>query len=248
MQRKYFLIFFSILTIGILSYYFSRDQTISGPKIKADQARQIASRITGFSLENEKGLPQLITVEVDIPFVKQNKSTQLWSINFKDYLVKSKKGLITSDKLDFNVFIDAETGQFIMARWVSKTPAEYAKPLPPSSVAEKQLESINTSYLEFVQTPTVSLSNALDELSANFGQITSASSEVTAICVVEKSTSYTGPMWVITTSGMPVSGMAARRPEIPLWERTSLTHSINATTGKWFRASNKPHWIELAKK
>jgi hypothetical protein len=142
----------------------------------------------------------------------------------------------------FDVYLNAETGQFLKAisRYERSDPDMGGE--PPAEMAEKQLGGgVYTGLVDDV--PPVSMLQAMDEAWA--ASPVTARQLIIWLVLHSHSTWKDRPTWIVLGRGTPpmdpIGGSHGR--EIPVWERNRKRCGVDASTGQFLFADNRPSVI-----
>jgi len=225
------------------------------------EALERASLFSGFHEKtatkslSEDDVKLITLVDTTTPFLSKFTNCQkVWKVLYENVMLNkkpSKKNTSTNDYLNFEVFIDSATGDFVKAICRLKE-LDPNKDLEVSaSIAEKQIG--NNGYETYAvpdSPPKIDLATAL------LGCFTNplATKEILAQYVLLKENGFPfKPMWIISFRGVPPSGRITfgappslhRDTSKPLYEWPDYTKSrvregISAITGKIRFSSSYP--------
>jgi len=229
-------------------------------------AVDMALKYTGFLVSNEELSDKIINdvtliemVDTTTPFIHDLiDGRKVWKVPFYNIRISEKKEMGEMEKKslsmrgidvyidnerDFDVYINAESGQLfkIIASFSEYDPA--LAPEPPYEIAEEQMRSINEKYLALPDSlPNVSFFDCLKRCFDPPEQ----SKEIIGFYVIVKDydrDKEAFPAWIIINKGFPPDQLSlppGAKDWIPVHHKNMRRNIFNAETGRFISADNGP--------
>lgn len=143
----------------------------------------------------------------------------------------------------FTVLLDETASQVLMVTAKRKDKDEEVIPEASPSIGEEQLKREGEVYHSLPKTPEpVTFWAALDRVYRSGIPRPIIAKEIDGYCVMySRFAEEPHPVWIIRLRGIPAAPV---RGDVPPWQITALRNVVDAKTGKWLFASNKPYLSE----
>jgi hypothetical protein len=154
-------------------------------------------------------------------------------------ITASREGEKDKYQRTFSVLLDASASRVLMVHSRIMGPTQDIHPEAPPEQAEADLRRIAEVYLSFPDDPPkISFMEALDAIRLRGVGYPLAAQEIDGIYVMDSRLQQPArAVWVITLRGLPP--LTSKRNE-PVWQRNYFRNIVDAQTGKWLYADNRP--------
>lgn len=155
----------------------------------------------------------------------------------------SSKNVSSKDRYPrtYEIYLDAKATRVLLVTTKFEKPdALVHRELTPAAAKEQLLDNGETFHSFLKKPPKITFVDALNVVFAEGIPSPTIAREIDAYCVMySRLSEEIRPAWVIRLRGIPPA-----RKDVPAWQITAMRNVVDATTGKWLFATNKPYLTE----